>query len=250
MTILNKHAPSNQKYIRDNDNLFVTKEMRKAIMTRSKLRNRYYKLKTVEAEFAYKRQGNICTTLLKKSIKSIKKILWDLNPLAVTDNKKIWKVVKPLFSDKVTTRDNIILLDNNEICDNDFKVAEILKTFFSMAVANLKIRHDKIVNCISAEPDPVLNAIEHPNIKKIEEQVITRHSFSFSHVTVGDIINAIADLDETKATPKDCIPPKLIKEKWDIFTLKRLIDFIVSVDHASFPNTYKFEDVFLSRPLT
>ena len=41
MTILNKHAPIKHKYIRANDNLFVTKEMRKAIMTRSKLRNRY-----------------------------------------------------------------------------------------------------------------------------------------------------------------------------------------------------------------
>ena len=69
MTILNKHAPINHKYIRANDNLFVTKEMRKAIMTRSKLRNRYYKLKTIEAELAYKRPRNICTTLLKKSTK-------------------------------------------------------------------------------------------------------------------------------------------------------------------------------------
>ena len=137
-----------------------------------------------------------------------------LNPSAVTDNKKFWKVVKPLSSNKVTTRDNIILLDNNEICDNDVKVAEIFKTFFSKAVSNLNIQYDKIVNCISAEPVPVLNAIEkyreHPSIEKIEEQVITRHSFSFSHVTVGDIINEIADLDETKATPKDSIPPELI----------------------------------------
>ena len=73
----------------------------------------------------------------------------------MTDNKKIWKVVKPLFSDKVTTRDNIILLDNNEICDNDVEVAEIFETFVSKAVSNLNIQYDKIINCISAEPGPV-----------------------------------------------------------------------------------------------
>ena len=63
-----------------------------------------------------------------------------------------------LFSDKVTTRDNI-LLDNNEICENNVKEAETFKTFVSKAVSNLNIQYDKIVNCISAEPDPVLNAI-------------------------------------------------------------------------------------------
>ena len=54
----------------------------------------------------------------------------------------------------------------------------------------------------------------------IEEQVITRHSFSFPHIMVGAIINEIAYLDETKATSKDSIPPKLIKENWDIFPQK------------------------------
>ena len=179
--------------------------------------------------------------------KSKRKYYGDLNLSAVTDNKKIWKVVKLLFTDKVTTRVNIILLDNNEICENDVKVAEIFKAFFSMAVANLKIQYDKIVNCISVEPDPVLNAIEkyrkHPSIKNIEEQLIKRHSFSFSRVSVGNIINEIADLDETKATSKDSIPPKLINENWDILAQKLLIDFITSVDYASFPNNLTFADV-------
>ena len=40
------------------------------------------------------------------AIKKNPKNYGDLNPSAVTDNKKFWKVVKPLFSDKVTTRDN------------------------------------------------------------------------------------------------------------------------------------------------
>ena len=87
------------------------------------------------------------------------------------------------------------------------------------------------------------NYREHPSIQKIEEQVIKRPSFIFSQVTLGDIINEIADLDETKATPKDSIPPKLIQENWDIFSQKLLIDFNASVDYASFPNNLKFADV-------
>ena len=67
MYVLNTHAPIKYKYVRANDNPFVTKEMRKAIMLRSKLRNIRNKCKSQEANLAYKRQRNICTSLLKKS---------------------------------------------------------------------------------------------------------------------------------------------------------------------------------------
>ena len=94
MFLLNIHAPIKHKYIRANNNPFVTKELRKAIMQHSKLRNRYNKLKTMEANVAYKRQRNMCTSLLKKT----KTIYYgSLNPSAVIDNIKFWKVVKPFF---------------------------------------------------------------------------------------------------------------------------------------------------------
>ena len=40
-SLLNKHAPIKRKYLRANDGPFMTKELRKAIMHRSKLKNRY-----------------------------------------------------------------------------------------------------------------------------------------------------------------------------------------------------------------
>ena len=79
MFLLNIHAPIKHKYIRANNNPFVMKELRKAIMRRSKLRNRYNKLKTMEANVAYKRQRNMCTSLLKKA----KRIYYgSLNPIS------------------------------------------------------------------------------------------------------------------------------------------------------------------------
>ena len=41
--ILNKHAPIKQNHIRENDNHFVTKELRKEHMLRSRLRNKFCK---------------------------------------------------------------------------------------------------------------------------------------------------------------------------------------------------------------
>ena len=39
-SVLNKHNPKKAKYIRSNNCNFITKELRKAIMTRSELRNK------------------------------------------------------------------------------------------------------------------------------------------------------------------------------------------------------------------
>ena len=46
MKVLDQHAPIKKKYIRANDGKFMTKELRKAIMHRSKLKNKYNKNRT------------------------------------------------------------------------------------------------------------------------------------------------------------------------------------------------------------
>ena len=43
LQLLNKHAPEKKKYVRGNNKEFVNKELRKAIMLRSKLRNNFLK---------------------------------------------------------------------------------------------------------------------------------------------------------------------------------------------------------------
>ena len=99
--ILNTHGPIKHKYIRANENPFISKKLRQAIMLRSKLRNRYNKLRTEEASIMYKQQRNICTSLLRKCKKAY---FNSLRPSDVADNKKFWKVIRPFFSDSNTTR--------------------------------------------------------------------------------------------------------------------------------------------------
>ena len=52
MEVFNKHAPIKFKYSRANNNPFMTKALRKAIMFRSKLRNKLNKTNTPEANLA------------------------------------------------------------------------------------------------------------------------------------------------------------------------------------------------------
>ena len=65
--LLNKTAPVKTKFLRANHFKFVTKEVSKAIMLRTKLRNKFLKKKTLESRAKYNRQRNICVSLIKKA---------------------------------------------------------------------------------------------------------------------------------------------------------------------------------------
>ena len=69
LNVLNKSAPLKKKYLRANHSRFVNKELNKATMQRSRLRNEYLKDKTRTARIAYKKQRNVCVSILRKSKK-------------------------------------------------------------------------------------------------------------------------------------------------------------------------------------
>ena len=90
MSLLDKHAKKNQKYIPANNANFMKQSLRQAIMLRSKYRNRFLKEKKEESKSLYNKQRNICVSFLRKT-----KINYhaQLDKKVVTDNKNFWKAV-------------------------------------------------------------------------------------------------------------------------------------------------------------
>ena len=61
--VLNTHAPVTTKKVRANNHQFMTKALRKAIMTRSRLKNAYLKTRNSKNWENYKKQRNFVNTL-------------------------------------------------------------------------------------------------------------------------------------------------------------------------------------------
>ena len=59
LDVLNNHAPYKTKIVRANQKPYVTKKLRKAIMKRSCLENKFYKNRTAANNRAYKKQKNL-----------------------------------------------------------------------------------------------------------------------------------------------------------------------------------------------
>ena len=80
----------------------MTNKLNKEIMTRSRLWNKFLRFRS-EKNKAYNEQRNRCVKFVRNAKRSQYSKLDMKN---VNDNKKIWKIVKPLFSDKVSAKEN------------------------------------------------------------------------------------------------------------------------------------------------
>ena len=115
----------------------MNKILSKATMTKSRLRNKFLKCPSAENEYNYKKHRNYCTKLFKREKK---KFYNNIDISLVTDNKKFWQTVRPLFSEKHFSKRKLILVEDDNIVSKDSAVAETMNTFFSNIVQNLDIK--------------------------------------------------------------------------------------------------------------
>ena len=124
LSILDKHAPIKRKYVRANNSSFMTKELRVIIMQRSE----FSKERTNDSKRLYNRQRNLCVSLLQKTKRDYFK---ELNNKVISDNRKVWQTVSPLFSEKAFRKETILLKDNNRTKTNNHELAETFNTLLT-----------------------------------------------------------------------------------------------------------------------
>ena len=77
--------------------------------------------------YLYIQDGNYCVSLTRERKKEF---YANLNGKDITVNRKFWKTIKPLFSDKPKTKYTITLLENKNIAIINSKIVDLLNNFF------------------------------------------------------------------------------------------------------------------------
>ena len=192
-TVLDKHAPIKTKLLRANHKPYVTKAMRKAIMKRSELATKYRRAPTEENLRAWKKHKNYCSNLYKKERKNYYESL-DMKNL--TDNKKFWDTIKPIFSNKAKGSSNITLIEDKKLLTSEKDVTETLNNHFVESVKALVDNDSSSAYITENSPntDPIARIIEkfryHPSILSIKRNGITT-KFSFQYFSEEDISSEI-----------------------------------------------------------
>ena len=172
-------------------------------MKRSELERKYLKYRTNENRIRDKKQKNFCSKLCKKERKQYYS---NIELKFFTENKKFWRTVKPLISDKGVQSSRITLVDkkeedktekskivdsSNEIISDDLDVANTLNEYFQNAITKLGITEysDNFGTNTATLGDPVDIALkkfkDHPSVKIIKENVSTETSSQFTKISVS-----------------------------------------------------------------
>ena len=220
---LDRYPPRRAKHARGNQMSFMTKDLSKNIMKRSRLCNKCLKNNNEENRKLYTKQRNYCVSLLRKTKKAY--FAENLYERKVSDNKLFWKTVKPSLSEKFNARERISLSENGEIVKTEKGTAEVFNNFFGNIVKNLNISQYSDFNpIIENAKDATLKAIlkykKHPSILVIRTKCNRNGIFSFKEVSFKEIETKIRLLKLNKASQYSDIQLKLSRKTQIYFHLR------------------------------
>ena len=243
--VLDKHAPTKKKYVRANHAPFMTRALRKAVMLRSRLKNKHNNSRTVENWNNFRKQRNRCVKLFRQAKRDYYNKL-DIN--LVTDNRKFWKTVKPALSDKCQSNNKIVLVEDDEIISDDTEVAEIFNSFFVTVTESLGIKENNDnISGTEGILDPIEKSIQkysnHPSILRIKNRFVNADYFTFNPVSLEEMETEIKRLSPKKATTFKNIPPKILKNNSDICSEPLQEIFNNCIGNSTFPDELKCADV-------
>ena len=143
----------------------------------------------------------MCISIKKDKIKLLFQVKRKKN---VIDNRKFWKTLKSMLSNKFVNSAKITLVDNEKIITNDKEIVKVLKDFFSNITKNLNIPHKShTYSVIEILRDPTLKAIlkycKHPCFLAISRKTKSGPVFSFNCITKEDVMKGIKKLRRLKS---------------------------------------------------
>ena len=246
LELLDSTAAIKKKTVRANDKPWMSQALKKAIMRRSFLKNKYYKSPSAERLRELKTHQNYTSRLAKRTKKGY---FSQIDIRKISDNKKFWQTIGPLFSHKWNERQNIVLLEKNKIVSEDSDIARVFSSYFKTAVDSLKMPNiDWIFSDTTDLIDPIEIAVKkfelHPSILEIKKHFQIEEEFSFSFIQVWQMNREIGHLKLNKATPIQNIPIKTLKDSKDVVSLPLTHIFNTElVTKCHFPDELKLADI-------
>ena len=237
-SLLDEFAPVKTRFLRANNKPHINKPLRKAIMTRSRLKHKAINSKRPEDWANYKTQRNRVVNMnrqLKHSYFKNKK----------SKERDFWSACKPFFSEKGLSSEKIVLVENDDIITDELEIANNFNHFFTNITKTLSLSHWP--ETFSAPlNDPIEKAIEkfkdHPSITMINTFFKNTEQLDFHCVNAQEIKEILLSLDKSKSVGGD-IPISFFKSLSEEISGILTTCFNQSLNNASFPGELKIADV-------
>ena len=152
----------------------------------------------------------------------------------ISDNKKFWNTIKPLFSNKRLNSNKLMLIENDKLISEEPLLARTMNEYFTSITKNLNL---KLSPRFSDLKDIINFYQNHISIIKIMSQSNSEFEpFHFQRVSSNELKKEILNVSNKKATRKGDVPVNLLKGSIDTY-LPVLTEIINSFfEQNEFPN--------------
>ena len=166
----------------------------------------------------------------------------NLNVNDLSDNRKVWKTIKPYFSNKGLNSKKLLLKEKGNLVSAEKELATIMNNFYINIAKDLELKKDSKGKLNNLKD--ILKAYESRlSIEKIKKAIKTTEKFSFHNVKDDEVQKIIMNLDGSKATPVGDIPTDMLKQAIDIHLLIKTQIIIMSIDNNCYPEDLKLAEV-------
>ena len=202
--------PKQVKILRGNHKPHYNKNLRKAIIKKSRLKNKANRSKDPVDIANYKKQHNLVVLLNRQSESKY------FNEVSNTKiSRPFWETCKPYFSNKHARGDSkIMLIENDKMLLKHEEVTKEFNQYFGHITDSLDLYEFPDVR-VCKGLDDIDNIVykfrTHPSIIKIKERYKVKENFSFRLATTEEIKAIIRDLPTNKAASGE-IPVNVLKK--------------------------------------
>ena len=194
----------------------MTKELSKAIMEKSKTRNKYLKWPSRENYLSHNKTKNKCNTLTRKTKKNFFR---EATKDGIMSNKRFWSTVKPFLTNKgYISNDFISIAKDGELISNEKELVELYNENYINIVENTSgTKPSSLGNCSNKSCDEMIVKevisvySSHPSIKRIKQFFIADKNFDPPKANISGINKIIKSLNKNKAKGPDGISTKFVK---------------------------------------
>ena len=219
--VLNYHGLFKQKSVRGNHAPFMARELSKAIMANSKVKNSYVKWPSRENFVAYEKAKNKCNSLTRKAKR---KLFKEATKIGVMSNRTFWNAVKPLLTNKgCMTNDCISTEKDGDIVRDEEVLVELFnENYINIAEISSGSKQSSFRNCEdSAQDDATVDKIiskysAHPSVQKIKMEFSLDKEFELGYASAKDINQIIKFQNINKVKGPDGISARFVKISADI----------------------------------
>ena len=234
VTVLDNHAPLKKKQLRFNHSPFMTKALRKAIMTCSSLKNISNKKRSYENWDKFKKTKKF---LRETPSQNKTGLLQQYCTKSVSDTKKFWKMIKPYFSNKGLNSNKIFLSEKGRLIKDPAAIDTTMNDYFVNINETIGLKQFQLDHLSNLFEDCTSIIRIKSNLDNVSDKL------DFKKVHEEEVKREIMNLNSKKATCQGAIPAKILKQFCDSYL--PIITKIIkeSITEGTFPIELKLAEV-------